>query len=792
MKPRDGVESAESWGRCPDSVGAAAAGSYCAARMEQMGFGVDDNRARLYVEGRFGQTPVWCPLFRSDEQDNIVITVYDLRRNVIQYANPMERRGQTERLCDNDRMYSYEVVRLNDKNIPRDANGDPRGGKYRFPSSAVHDRTYPYIPLPVVEKWERGEKIRTLVLTEGYFKSAVAAKAGVDIVGLGSVTLFEDRETHSIYSDIDVLIRECDVENIVILWDGDCTDISRKSLQRGEDLTVRPHNFMTQLTRLGKLLKGYKRKVWFMYTDSAKLSGNPKGIDDLLLEDYYHGRIADIVDDVSNPDSPGRYFHKFDMKHYTNLAEEFYLDSVGSFWRHHRGLIGDSEFVFAGSVYKRNPSTGKIEELMPKDLQSYIRVGTSYWHEVLVPTLATDDDGEYILEHSLEPWNRQSITDDFGSEAPKMIKKYAKFVNLPSHTDYRAVIHNCYNLYHPLTLKAAGDGGAGNWPHIDKIIRHIFGSPGEDYEQYQMGLDYIQLLYQQPAQNLPILCLVSSERDTGKTSFSDFLRIMFDKNVAVVNGDALTSQFNTFIAGKLVVCIEELKMEDNKRFTDELKYRSTASTLFMEPKGQERIEVANFSKYILNSNNETHFIWTDDKEVRFWVRKVFPLKEEEKVIDLKRKVRAEVPSFMTYLNERELSQPKSEDRMYFRPERTRTPWLERLFEDQRHPIERAIREWAAQWFRDFGSGREYCLATIKMLKQLIPSISYEREDKIRRVLKDMLKLRVHDNGGRTERVRIDQYVVDECGTLTTSYLQDIGRPYVFEKSMFLPEKSDKT
>jgi hypothetical protein len=48
-------------------------------------------------------------------------------------------------------------------------------------------------------------------------------------------------------------------------------------------------------------------------------------------------------------------------------------------------------------------------------------------------------------------------------------------------------------------------------------MKHLFGEPlsslstqgkqKTEYANYELGLDYVQLLYQHPAQKLPILCL---------------------------------------------------------------------------------------------------------------------------------------------------------------------------------------------------------------------------------------------------------------------------------------------
>jgi hypothetical protein len=66
------------------------------------------------------------------------------------------------------------------------------------------------------------------------------------------------------------------------------------------------------------------------------------------------------------------------------------------------------------------------------------------------------------------------------------------------------------------------------------FFKHIFGTSkitvrqqnGEDIkaEYYQLGYDYVQLLYHKPTMRLPILCLVSKENETGKSTFGDLMK----------------------------------------------------------------------------------------------------------------------------------------------------------------------------------------------------------------------------------------------------------------------------
>ena len=769
-------------------------GSYCEERLlKQMGFTAADNTVPLYCEGRYGRQPVWAPLFREDDKDNIEITVYDLDRNIIQFLLPEEKKNGRQRQSDNDVWIDYTVVRLNKDNI-KDGQG-----KYRFPSADMHEHTYPYIPIPLLEKWERREHIETLVLTEGYFKALTGCREGINVVGLGSITLFEDKTTNSIYRDIDRLIKDCQVDNIVILYDGDCTDISTKDLERKEELTRRPRTFLNSLKRLFKLLKGYKSNVWFMYVDSKKLLNSPKGLDDLLLDSYHKTRSSEIAADINDPEAPSTYFFKLNLrKYHSNLQETFFLDNNADFYRVHKQQIGEREFCFNGNIYQWQESKHRLEEVISKELSAYIRVGTHYYKNILVPTQDKEKDGSYRMEHELQPWSREAIKDDFGVEALGKIRKYERFVNIPSHTDYHAVINNCYNIYHPMTQRADGDPARKNWQHIDMIIEHIFGKRNEAdknaYSQYDMGMDYIQIMYQYPTHFLPILCLVSSERNTGKTSFAEMLRCIFDRNVVIVGSKEMMSNFNTLTTGRLVVALEEMKADDNKAFTERLKFLSTAQTVPMEGNGKDAVMVANCTKYIICSNNTTRFIYTNEKEERFWVRKVSPISPDNMIEpkDLMRFIRREVPAFLTYLNQRELSYPKERgnDRMWFKAEDRWTPWLQELFNDQRSPAEKAIREWLHQYFIDFA--RKEVRITAKALKVLIPVLNRDSDERIRRILKDILELKMSDNDGKTERFTIEYITLsDDTYSAVRRKYSDVGRPYIARAEQFLTKTEYK-
>ncbi|WPY98839.1 primase-helicase family protein [Christiangramia sp. OXR-203] len=301
---------------------------------------------------------------------------------------------------------------------------------------------------------------------------------------------------------------------------------------------------------------------------------------------------------------------------------------------------------------------------------SYIRVGTCYYKIVQIPTTTGN------FNETLVPWNIETLRNDHGKAFIGTIKKYDGFTCLPGHKEFKQDCYGFYNTYSPL-------------PHIPqegktemslRFIEHIFGS------QMELGLDYLQLLYSKPLQMLPILCLVSKERVTGKTTFLKWLKAIFDNNLTYLTNDNFSSQFNADWANKLLICIDEV-LFNKEELTERIKYLSTTDFNKLEAKGKDKREVEFFSKFILCSNNEDNFIKIDSEETRFWVLKVPSLKKEEThfLEDLK----AEIPAFLYFLDQRQLI-TKHSTRMWFSPKEIGTDALTNLMQNNRNRVEKEL------------------------------------------------------------------------------------------------------
>ena len=299
--------------------------------------------------------------------------------------------------------------------------------------------------------------------------------------------------------------------------------------------------------------------------------------------------------------------------------------------------------------------------------EEFIRVGTTLYKLVNQPRL----NGGYMRKRIV--WNNETLRQDYGKHYLATVPKYDGFCTVPDHVNYRPVVDKFLNLYEPIDHQPQ----EGDFLHIQSLVRHIFG------EQYELGMDYLQLLYLQPIQKLPILLLVSEERNTGKSTFLNFLKALFQNNVTFNTNEDFRSQFNSDWAGKLLIVVDEVllsRREDSER----LKNLSTTLSYKVEAKGKDRDEIAFFAKFVLCSNNEYLPIIIDAGETRYWVRKIKRLQSDD--TDFLQKLKAEIPAFLYHLLHRQLSTEK-ESRMWFAPSLLHTEALQKIIRSNRNRLE---------------------------------------------------------------------------------------------------------
>ncbi|QEW38420.1 hypothetical protein VIC01_04060 [Phocaeicola vulgatus] len=348
-----------------------------------------------------------------------------------------------------------------------------------------------------------------------------------------------------------------------------------------------------------------------------------------------------------------------------------------------------------------------------------MRVGTTLYKVVNQPCASGGYEKRRVI------WNNSTLRQDYGKNYLATVPKYDGFCTVPDHLNYRKEIDGFLNLYEPIEHTPQ----IGDFPNIRSLVLHIFG------EQYNLGLDYLQLLFLQPLQKLPILLLVSEERNTGKSTFLNFLKAVFGDNVTFNTNEDFRSQFNSDWAGKLLIVVDEVllnRREDSER----LKNLSTTFNYKVEAKGKDRTEIAFFAKFVLCSNNEYLPVIIDAGETRYWVRKINPLQNDD--TNFLQKLKEEIPAFLFFLTQRELSTEK-ESRMWFNPKLTHTAALQKIIRSNRNRLEIEM----AELFLDIMSNMNvesvsFCLNDLMTL--LIYSQVKAEKYQVRKVVQEVWKL----------------------------------------------------
>ncbi|TAJ13035.1 hypothetical protein DMA11_10235 [Marinilabiliaceae bacterium JC017] len=737
----------------------------------ELGVTKKQNQIRLYTEWDERRYGFDANIFSEDEDGNIRILVYTLGRETIQIRD--KNADPTRVTIANNRSQNWYITRLKHPLEVKKKDGGVDIMKYKIPKGAG---TFPFFPPSLVEKYEKKVKIKTLVLTEGYFKAFKGAMHGLDIVGLSSISHYRQKDTQQLYSDVLKIIRECEVQNVIILYDGDCLSISTKALEKSDDLYKRPNIFFNSAKNIADLLKDFEVSVYWSMVNSSEIENQPKGLDDLLIE--LKGEEEEVLNDLVSLSRPGKYFRRSNITRSIGaLHKIFHIKNALTFYHFHQEAIQNREFVFNGTKYVYNEEKDQVDIVQPKEAKNYFRVGDVYYEYVSIPNQY------HQLEKYFHKRGKETIREDHGKDFFKHIPKYKAFCNVPNNVNYQPVIHNCFNVFHPFPHSPE----PGTCVKTKIFLKHIF------QEHYELGLDYVQLLYQEPTQVMPILCLVSKENSTGKSTFAYWLKEIFAANMAIVGNAELNDSFNGAWATKMLVACDEAFIE-KKTTVERIKMLSTAKKITLRMMQKDGEEIDFFGKFILISNNEENFIYATEDDIRYWVRKVPQIRKEDMDPNLMEDLIDEIPAFLNFLNNRQMTTEKS-SRMWFKPEDLITEALMKVRAHSRPGAEKMVRSRIESMFLDFGdkqilmSVNDICKEFFhnrfepsyieKILRENVKVDNYKNAEG-RKVSKRYSYPRFETiyNNNRPEKIRVD--------------VKCIGRPYVFIRSEFIKPSEEVT
>ena len=385
----------------------------------------------------------------------------------------------------------------------------------------------------------------------------------------------------------------------------------------------------------------------------------------------------------------------------------------------------------------------------------YIRVGTDYF------CLFSKPDRYGINRTTIKPWKKEEIKSDHGPGALKVVHRYKDFIIHPDNIDYQQTVNECFNLYAPFPhTPYSGSVTAEDIPVTLNFLQHIFG------DQFSQGMTYMKCLYEHPTLPLPVLCLVSAERQTGKTTFNNYINILFGDNFVLINPEDLVSSFNASYATKNIICIDETVI-DKTHSIEKLKSIATAKTINVNQKHVSNYAVPFFGKVIISTNKEVDFIKIDQEEIRFWIRKIRTIANIN--TNIEQDLIAEIPKFLTYL----LSLPAidtSRSRMVLTADEIYNKELETVKEESQSSLYKELYILFSEFFNKEHLAEDcYCTPNDIKLRWFSNNHSVSASY-IKKVIMYEFKL-------KNDLCRY----VPFCGDPMTKV---VGRPFRFERSMF--------
>ncbi len=350
-----------------------------------------------------------------------------------------------------------------------------------------------------------------------------------------------------------------------------------------------------------------------------------------------------------------------------------------------------------------------LNSILIRESEKYIRVATDYYRLSYILNARKQSTPVQQL------WRKGAILGDFGKEIFRYIKKYVAFVNIPdnSETYQKEHIYNgdtYYNLYEQMRFSPA----PGDVTITLKFLTRIF------QDKTEIVLDYLKILYENPTQNLPVICLVSKIQETGKSTFMKWLCAIFGRNAIILGNEEFSTNFNSLYASKLIVCIDE-SFIDKTIIKEKIKRLTTADSINMEAKGRDTIRMDFFGKLILSSNTEDNFIKMDEDDNRFFVVKVPGLTPADFIPELMTRLEDEIPAFLYFLNNRQLVYPKK-SRLWFDPKVYETEALTKIRVHTRSIIQKELLRWFGDIFAFESVKDEIHVTPVRLAHELEKSL----------------------------------------------------------------------
>ena len=140
----------------------------------------------------------------------------------------------------------------------------------------------------------------------------------------------------------------------------------------------------------------------------------------------------------------------------------------------------------------------------------------------------------------------------------------------------------------------------------DIILYHFKVVANFDEKVYEYLLNYFAWIFQKPDKKTNVCLLIKGRQGTGKTTLvENLLRKLMGKKYIfdTCDLDKIVGKFNSALAGKFMVVLNEATGKDTYAIIDKIKDMITRTELGLEFKGQDIINVIDYINYCITTNN---------------------------------------------------------------------------------------------------------------------------------------------------------------------------------------------
>jgi len=337
------------------------------------------------------------------------------------------------------------------------------------------------------------------------------------------------------------------------------------------------------------------------------------------------------------------------------------------------------------AINQKKIDSGEADDLLHiNGVYDYLRIGTSFYKK--------SNNGDLLQ------WDKQTMTMDFGREHvggfPEHLK-YEGFCNIVNFTEDITNVNRMYNRF----TRPQWTPKEGEWKTTEKLLRKVFSECGDD--QWEQGLDWIQLQLTDPKQILHCLILGSQSREAGKDTFVEWMTMLLgEKNTYFADIENFLKPFNSEYADKCLIALNEVKFSSiNDGSMEKIKQYITQDKVIIHEKFQVPVTLDYYGKMIMLTNNIHDFMRIDDEENRFWIR-TMPELDKKKDFDpnFKSKLEQEIPHFVHYILNRTLNHTVKSSRFWLPESIINTVELKNIRETSKSSLYIEIYDWLDDTF----------------------------------------------------------------------------------------------